>query len=281
MIFTWVKPAGTGNYRWERVMCRGSGKLEEVETKRLRLIGLLVSLLLLGSVWTVSLSGPAAAQPTPAPMEVAFPSGDLQLRGFIWKPDGPGPFPALLWNHGSEKLPGWLPSVAPAFLSRGWVFFIPHRRGHGRSPGPYISDQLAALAFLKTQPFVDASRLAVAGCSFGGIQTVLAAERGTGYKAAVDFAGGAQSWQGSPDLQRRMIGAVRAAVIPIFFIQAQNDYDLTPSQVLSQEMQRAGKPHRVKIYPPVGTTKQDGHDFCVTGVNIWGPDVFEFLNTVR
>jgi dienelactone hydrolase len=252
-----------------------------------------------------SLAAPLRAQQgTPAQVEVAFPSGDLQLRGFIWKPEGAGPFPALLWNHGSEKLPGWLPEVAPAFVRRGWVFFIPHRRGHGRSPGPYIGDQLqqvpagdarsrllvqlhdvqlgdhlAALAFLKSQPFVDGNRLAVAGCSFGGIQTVLASDRAAGYKAGVDFAGGAQSWEGSPDLQRRMIAAVRAAVMPIFFIQAQNDYDLRPSQILSQEMQRAGKPHQVKIYPAYGASRQDGHEFCVRGAETWSADVFEFLAT--
>ncbi len=245
-----------------------------------------------------------AQQTVPAQVEVAFPSGDLQLRGFIWKPEGAGPFPALLWNHGSEKLPGWLPEVAPVVVRRGWVFFIPHRRGQGRSPGPYISDQLqaapagearsrllvqlheqqlgdqlAALAFLKAQAFVDGNRLAVAGCSFGGIQTVLASERQMGFKAAVDFAGGAQSWEGSPDLQRRLVAAVRAAVVPIFFIQAQNDYDLRPTQILSQEMQRAGKPHQAKIYPAFGSSRQDGHEFCVRGVDIWSEDVFGFLTT--
>jgi dienelactone hydrolase len=225
----------------------------------------------------------------------------MQLRGFVWKPEGAGPFPALLWNHGSEKLPGWLPSLGPVFVREGYVFFVPHRRGHGRSPGPYIqdqlqaaspadrgrvfvqlhevhlTDQLAALAFLKAQPYVDGSRLAVAGCSYGGIQTVLAAEGGHGYRAAVDFAGAAQSWQPIPDIRDRMLRAVRNAAIPVFFVQAENDYDLTPSRALAAEMQRAGKPHQVKIYPPHGSSRQDGHDFCVKGVDVWGPDVFPYL----
>ncbi len=237
----------------------------------------------------------------PVQTEATFPNGNLQLNGFIWKPDGAGPFPALLWNHGSEKLPGWLPGLGPAFVRQGYVFFVPHRRGQGRSPGPYIqdqlqqarpdersrllvqlhelqlTDQLAALAYLKGQPFVDAGRLAVAGCSYGGIQTVLAAEGGHGYRAAVDFAGASQSWQGSPDLQARMLRAVRGAAIPVFFIQAENDYDLTPSRALAAEMQRAGKPHQVKFYPPFGSGRQDGHDFCVKGVEVWGPDVFPHL----
>src|SRR5258708_20004248 len=76
------------------------------------------------------------------PELIEFRSGDLDLKGFIWKPAGAGPFPAILWNHGSEKRPGAVDSVATFFVTRGYVFFVPHRRGHGRSPGPYIMYQL-------------------------------------------------------------------------------------------------------------------------------------------
>jgi carboxymethylenebutenolidase len=68
------------------------------------------------------------------PDSITFTSGDLTLTGFIWKPEGPGPFPAILWNHGSEKLPSSGGSVATYFYSRGYVFLVPHRRGHGQSP---------------------------------------------------------------------------------------------------------------------------------------------------
>ena len=47
----------------------------------------------------------AAAQAPPSPQEVVFPSGSLQLHGFLWRPAGQGPFAAILWNHGSEKRP--------------------------------------------------------------------------------------------------------------------------------------------------------------------------------
>src|SRR5437879_10139785 len=36
---------------------------------------------------------------------VSFPSHGLTLRGWIYKPEGNGPFPAIIWNHGSEKNP--------------------------------------------------------------------------------------------------------------------------------------------------------------------------------
>src|SRR5260370_5851116 len=61
------------------------------------------------------------------PELIEFRSGDLDLKGFIWKPAGAGPFPAILWNHGSEKRPGAVDSVATFFVTRGYVFFVPHR----------------------------------------------------------------------------------------------------------------------------------------------------------
>src|SRR5271165_6643740 len=65
------------------------------------------------------------------PELITFTSGDIALKGFIWKPEGLGPFPAIVWNHGSERLPGTVNSVAPYFVSRGYIFLVPHRRGQG------------------------------------------------------------------------------------------------------------------------------------------------------
>jgi carboxymethylenebutenolidase len=247
----------------------------------------------------------AAARPQANPTEVTFSSGKLVLHGFIYKPEGKGPFPALLWNHGSERRPGWLPDLAPIFLSKGYILFIPHRRGHGRSPGEYVIDQLAragangglhardkklvelmeehledqvaALTYLKSLPEVDPQRIAVAGCSFGGIQTILMAEQGLGLRAAIDFAGAAQTWKEAPDLRDRMIKAVRHAQMPVLFIQAENDYDLAPSRTLAVEMEKANKTHAIQIFPHFGNTAQDAHEFCVHGGEIWSEKVFSYL----
>ncbi len=250
---------------------------------------------------------PVQAQPaeTGGPHEVAFESGSLSLRGFIYRPDGPGPFPVVLWNHGSERRPGWLPALGPMFTMGGYVFFVPHRRGQGRSPGDYIvdllrremeqggpdawsrrlvalqeehlQDQVAALAFARTLPYVDGSRVAIAGCSFGGIQTVLAAEQGHGTRAAIAFAAAAQTWKHSFALRDRLRKAARQAAIPLMFVQAQNDYDLEPSRSLAKEAEKAGKPAKLLLFPPFGASAQDGHEFCVRGAHIWSGDVFAFL----
>lgn len=241
---------------------------------------------------------------SPRPELVGFKSGILDLKGFIWKPSGEGPFPALLWNHGSEKLPGSADRVAPYFVGKGYVFFVPHRRGQGRSPGPYImdelnqagsrderrraaidlherhfEDQLAALQYLQALPDVDTNRVGVMGCSFGGIQTMLALERNPGYRVAVNLSGAADSWRGSSDLRSRLVAAARKATIPVFFVQAENDHDLTPNRVLSEEVRRAGTPVEAKVYPPFGTSPREGHSFCVRGTEIWGPDVLRFIET--
>ena len=263
---------------------------------------LLVSLVAL----TIFLSGVTSAFAQTSPVEVTFPSGKLVLHGFIYKPEGKGRFPAVLWNHGSEARPGWLPELGPTFTSKGYVLFIPHRRGQGRSPGEYImnalereekaggaaarnkklvelmetqmEDQIAALAYLRALPYVDPNRISVAGCSFGGIQTILAAEQGLGLRVAIDFAGAAQTWKESPELRDRLLRAVRQAKMPVLFIQAENDYDLTPSRTLAHELEKLNKPQKILIFPSFGKTAQDGHEFCVRGSEFWAAKVFSFLD---
>jgi carboxymethylenebutenolidase len=142
----------------------------------------------------------------------------------------------------------------------------------------HLEDQIASLTYLKSLPEVDQKKIVVAGCSFGGIQTVLMAERGLGLRAAVDFAGAAQNWADAPDLRKRMKEAVQRAQMPIFFVQAQNDYDLTPGKELAADMEKANKPHSMQIFPPFGKTTQDAHEFCVHGGDIWAQQVFSFLD---
>jgi len=234
------------------------------------------------------------------PEEVTFPSGELVLHGFLYRPRGNGSFPAVLYNHGSEEKPGTKPALGEFFSSKGYVFFVPHRRGQGRSPNDsfveslyaqgaagrialheiHLEDQLAALAYLKQLSDVDPHRIAVAGCSYGGIQTVLAveanAEQKLGLRVAIDFAGGAMSW-GSFSLRDRMVRAIRKATVPVLFIQAENDYDLGPSQTLARELEQLGKPHKLLIFPPYGNTHAEGHGvFCSQATNVWDPRLRPF-----
>ena len=63
---------------------------------------------------------------------VTFKSGEIELSGALYRPQGKGPFPTLIWNHGSEKVPDVSPqfdSVASIFVPAGYVVFAPERRG--------------------------------------------------------------------------------------------------------------------------------------------------------
>ena len=244
-----------------------------------------------------------AAQPN----AVTFPSGELVLHGDLYKPEGAGPFPGVIWYHGGGgPRPGAAEyrgstQLGPVFTRNGYVLFVPHRLGFGRSPrhdvidtyvdgkrdvrnklqvkliDMHMKDVIPALSFLKGLPYVDRNRIAVAGCSLGGIQTVLISEKGMGFRTAVAFAAAAQSWPNAPDVRELMTGAVRKATLPILFVQAENDYGLTSSRTLVAEMQKLGRPHKLLIFPSFGNTPADGHAFCTRGGDIWAPEVFSFL----
>jgi carboxymethylenebutenolidase len=244
---------------------------------------------------------------------VTFRSAGLALVGFLFKPEGAGPFPAVIWNHGSERAPGrgqQFDSAAEVFLRDGYVLFAPVRRGHEGSEGAYIEDetsraretggrqaanrlvvhkleteqlddQLAGLAYLRGLPFVDASRIVVAGCSYGGIQTLLGAERGVGYRAAVAISPAALSWEGNPLLRTRLLQAVRKIDIPVMILQPPKDASLEPTRVLGAEFKRLGKPFSGKIYPPEGPEDQQGHCFGgARGMHIWADDALTFFKQV-
>jgi dienelactone hydrolase len=278
----------------------------------LRRVALLVAALL-GGCRHAPPPAQQRAQPPAEAQLVAFPAADgVVLHGFLYLPPGTGPFPAVLWNHGSERWPGWQPELAAFYTGNGFAFFIPHRRGHGRSSdaGPYIIDEQpsrvaivvegaqagskvialheraardveAAVAWLRTRPEISPGRIVMSGVSFGGIQTLLAAEKGLGVRAFAAFAPGAMSWRWVTGLDARLQQAAARAQGPVLIVQAQNDFNLGPSQVLGPVLEHAGKGHAV-VFPAFGQSEQDGHGAFARspeGAAIWGPTVLAFFRS--
>jgi dienelactone hydrolase len=198
--------------------------------------------------------------------------------------------------------------LAPLFTRRGYAFFYPFRRGQGPSAdvAPYLQDRLAseekahgrgarqqlqdtlvkteqlddvmaALAFLKSVPEVDGSRIVLMGHSFGGQLTLLAAARDETVRAAVTFAAAAGSWPRSEEVRRMLRDAVGRARCPILLVQWANDFSTEPSTALGAIRDRPGPPPVVVIYPPVGSSPEDGHGGLYLAVQQWQPDVFRFL----
>jgi carboxymethylenebutenolidase len=234
------------------------------------------------------------------PALVGFASGALALHGYLYRPLGKGPFPAIVYDHGSAPQPGSMLDQAEFYVKHGYVLFVPHRRGFGQSANAgvpslllpasptdlyaeleaEVDDVMAAVTYLASVPEVDRTRIATVGCGFGGVDALLAAERGQGLVAAIDFAGAAIPWSHSAPLRERMKAAARNAAIPVFFIQAGNDYDTSPSKELSRERAGSNKPVQTHVFPPFGSTPADGHAFCMGGAAPpWGDEVLTFLSS--
>jgi dienelactone hydrolase len=119
-----------------------------------------------------------------------FRSGDAELQDKLILPDGPGPHPAVVMVHGSEK------DAATVYSHEGWLL-APHgiavlifdKRGTGSSEGKFgmdfgqlADDVVAAVEWLRTQPEIDGNRIGLAGYSQGGWISPLAASRSDAIK---------------------------------------------------------------------------------------------------
>ena len=140
------------------------------------------------------------------------------------------------------------------------------------------SDARAGLDFVRALPEVDRHRIAAVGHSFGGSLTLMLAERDSSIRAVAVFSAAGESWDRSPELRARLMAAVEDMAPAVFFINAKNDYSIGAAETLSAELTRLGKPSLLKVYPPVGRTSRDGHEFVHFGIATWEPDLFAFLD---
>jgi len=109
-----------------------------------------------------------------------------KLLGYLAKPDGAGPFPAVVVLHGCSGFTSRYSVMADRLKSWGYVALAidslgPRGRGKacvsgGRGDQPL--DAYAGLDFLAAQPFVDADRIGLLGYPMGGGSALMAAERG-------------------------------------------------------------------------------------------------------
>jgi len=246
---------------------------------------------------------------------VVVHSGKLQLRALLWRPQGKGPFPAILFNHGRGLKPQTegrvegINALGRVFASHGYVFMGLFRRGEGLSAdqgvfignlleleraakgdeaakrlqlrlleSDHLTDALAGLAFLRKLSEVDRRRVAVAGHSFGGSLAMLVAERDRSVRAVANFAGAAGIWEDSGELRERLVAAVDQITAPVLFVYTENDFSSAPGKVLAAEMTRRSKVNSLKLFPPFGRTAAEGHGFVYLGIANWEQDVFSFLD---
>src|SRR5258708_7250038 len=85
----------------------------------------------------------AAAQGQPetesAYSEVFYPSANLRIQAYLYKPDGDGPFPVVIYNHGSrdgrERASVPFQYVGKMLTRAGYAVLVPERRGYGKCAG--------------------------------------------------------------------------------------------------------------------------------------------------
>lgn len=184
-----------------------------------QLIALLVYTLLNGPTPAYAASEDAdAIKMPPASMneQVLDVPGDsgrpVVLQLTVLKPNGPGPFPLVVMNHGSDgnKKPRDNPRYhlsfsAYYFLSRGYAVAMPMMRGFAGSGGQFehhgcdfistglnnARDIRAVIQYMSAQPYIDGQHIVVAGQSFGGFNTLALGTLGVpNVKGLINFAGG-------------------------------------------------------------------------------------------
>lgn len=186
------------------------------------------------------------------------------------RPDGPGPFPAVVILHDCTGL-GPNSSGAPRrwaqeLLGRGHVVLIPDSfttRGHADGvcivpvrlrrtdvgPQTRSRDAYAALAYLRTLPYVDGQRVGVMGGSHGGSSTlatmIAPPDARAGFAAGIALYPACTAAPGVSD------GRVFRPVAPLLILIGDKD-DWTPAepcQKLAEAARAAGHPVSIKVYP--------------------------------
>jgi dienelactone hydrolase len=149
----------------------------------------------------------------------------VRLELLLRKPEGPGPFPTVVFNHGSTGRGNnpelfrhsWSSAtIAAYFVEKGWLVIFPQRRGRGASDGRYdegfegdrsgyscqtsfslagvdraVEDLDAVMAHVKYRPDVQVNRILLGGQSRGGILAVAyAGERSSSFIGVINFVGG-------------------------------------------------------------------------------------------
>lgn len=238
----------------------------------------------------------------------------VKLATFTYKPPGDGPFPTLIFHHGSTgsgvdptqfAQPFEPDALAAWFVARGWAVVVPERRGRGGSEGLYdegfdpdrakgytceptaalagaergLRDIDAATAAILAWPFVDRARFAVGGLSRGGILAVAWAGRHPEQpRATINFVGG---WLGtkcptSNAVNRRLFATGAAYRKPTLWLYGDHDplYSLAVSRGNFAAFREAGGRGAFHAYPPPPTLS--GH--AIFGMPaLWEGDVEAYL----
>ena len=232
--------------------------------------------------------------------------GRAMLETTVFRPNGPGPFPLLVINHGKD--PG-SPSAQPrdrfyymaaAFVKRGYAVMVPMRQGFANSTGRYrdrgcdmtangylqAEDIRSAIDYARTQSWIDADHVVVAGQSYGGLATMaLGTEELRGVRGLINFAGGLRDDSAGCGWRSALVSAFAEYgannKIPSLWMYGENDSLFGPDLAnrMHEAFQQAGGKARLVEFP---SFKRDAHGMLASrdGEKIWLADTMRFLKQV-
>jgi dienelactone hydrolase len=239
--------------------------------------------------------------------------GVNQLEMTLLFPDGAGPFPVAVFNHGDVDIDSAflrhrqrvreLP-VALEFLRQGVAVAVPARRGVAMSEGNYprdfarhdgdptykarvhAQDILPALDYLKTRSEIDAQRIILAGHSAGGYSaSYIASTQPPGVIGAVNFSGGrtdATLYESAGALNRMMVSGFatlgKTTRLPSLWVFAENDtrYSANTIRAAHAAFVQAGGTAKLALSPPLAG---DGH-FIYHRPELWREALKIFLTEI-
>jgi dienelactone hydrolase len=233
------------------------------------------------------------------------------LDAMIYKPEGEGPFPALVMTHGTPRLvedrikttaDTYYVRQAETFAQLGMAVIFVVRRGFGLSDGPYnenfqnqngtrnytrsgleaAKDLSAAIRYFQEKPYVDKNRVVLLGQSTGGHSVTAAGSLNLpGVIGVINFAGGRGS--SAPDVvidEANLIDSYgtygKTFRVPTLWFYSANDHYFGPAlaQKFLGAFQAGGAKAEFINLPPYG---DDGHVSFVRAKDNWYAPVLNFL----
>ncbi|MDB5564371.1 MAG: peptidase [Tardiphaga sp.] len=217
---------------------------------------------------------------------VPSPDPNTAARAILFRPAGEGPFPLAVIAHASTQNAlrrAQMPqpeyrALAAWWVARGYAVLVPERPGHGGT-GRYLEDQggcddanymrsghatadsiVAALDYMRTQPFVRGNGTIVVGHSAGAWGTLaLAGRNPQGVSAIVAFAPGRGGHANDRPNQvcapQNLIAAASAfgkdAHAPVIWLVARNDSYFSPalSRQLADAFRAGGDKVDFRVLP--------------------------------